>query len=75
MKNKLNIITKNKEIYEKLNMLNITPEVIVKNISDSQMNRIIGTINKTKNNIKVEKINDYYIIKRISDVFINAYFR
>lgn len=72
MKRKI-IITNNKEIYEKLNMLHFSPEVVVKNVKKMQLNRIIKNINKEVKILDTESIGEYIVIKRLNPINFAVY--
>ena len=72
---KKTIITNNREIYEKFNMLNFSPEVILKNVKFMQVQRIIKNINKKSKILEIEMIGDYILIKRIDHLNYNIYLK
>jgi hypothetical protein len=74
MKKKI-IITNNKEIYEKFNMLNFSDEIVLRTVKTIQIERIIGNINKTDKVLHMEKIGDYFLVKKIGNVNYNIYLR
>jgi len=74
MKKKI-IITNNREIYEKFNMLNFSNEIILKNVKPIQIERIVGNVNKTDKILYMEKIGDYFLVKKIGKVNYNIYLR
>jgi hypothetical protein len=69
------IITNNKEIYEKFNMLNFSTEVVLKDVKPIQIERIIGNINKSNDTLRLEKIGDYFLVKKIGHINFNIYLR
>lgn len=69
-----NIITRDREIYEKFNMLNISYEVVLKNATKNQVDKILGTINKDGKVLESEIVGNYILIKRIGDINFNIYF-
>lgn len=69
------IITSNREIYNKLNLLNFCDDVILKNVNQQQVSKIINNINKKNKNIDVEKIGEYFVLKKISPINYSVYFR
>ena len=73
MRRKKNIITNNGEIYKKLNMLNFSREVVLKNVKDVQIQKIINNINSDLKVLDMEKIGDYFVIKRINPINFNIY--
>jgi hypothetical protein len=68
------IITRDREIYEKFNMLNISSEIILKNATKGQVDKILGTINKEGTVLESEIIGSYILVKRIGDINFNIYF-
>jgi hypothetical protein len=69
------IITNNKDIYEKLNMLLYSDEVIIKKIKCLRLNKIINNINKNDTIIsKIDK-GDFYILKKMKPINFNVYFK
>lgn len=69
------IITCNKEIYDKFNMLNYTNEIILKDIRLCQIQRIIDNINKKSNILNLDIMDDYLIIKKINPVNFKIYYK
>lgn len=69
------VITSNREMYEKLNMLNFSSEVIIKNVKPIQVTKILGNINKKDNILHVEKIGNYFLIKKIGNINFNVYLK
>jgi len=72
-KKKRTIVTNNKEIYEKLSMLNITPDVILKDVKKMQITRIINNINKSGKVLDMEFLGDYIIVKKVNPINYNIY--
>lgn len=72
---KTNIITNNREIYEKFNMLNFSNEIILKNVKPIQIERIVGKVNRTDKVLHMEKIGDYFLVKKIGSVNYNVYLK
>ena len=70
---KRNIITNNKEIYEKFNMLNFSKEVLLKNVKPPQIKKILKTINKNDNVLDFEIIGEYILIKKKKAINFNIY--
>jgi hypothetical protein len=50
MAKSINIVTTNKELYEKLNMLNIHDEIILYDATARNIGKILNSINKYNNN-------------------------
>jgi hypothetical protein len=69
------IRTSNKELYNKLNSLIFDPEVVLNNIKPQYIKQIINNINKHKNMVVLERINDYeFKLKRKHPLDILVYF-
>jgi len=73
--NKRKIITTNKEIYDKFNMLSFSSEVVLKDVKKSQIDRILKSINKTSKILSFKNIGNYTIIKKNSPLNYNIYLR
>ena len=67
------IRTKNSELYKKLNMLTFSPEIVIKGVKDNQMTKIVNNINKHNKIVEVEKIGEYFIIKKRLPVNFTIY--
>ena len=68
-----NIITNNKEIYEKLNMLNFSNEIVLCNVKPIQIDKILENINKNENILQLEKVGNYFLIRKIGRINYNIY--
>jgi len=71
---KRNYSTTNREIYEKFNMLKISPEVVIRNGIDNA-ERIVRRINKNKKILDIEKIGSYVLIKKLNPIDFNVYMK
>jgi len=69
------IITNNREIYEKLNMLNFSPEVVLKGVKELQINRILNNINSSSKILDSEILGDYILIKKIGPINYQVYLK
>lgn len=69
------IITNNKEIYEKFNMLYFSPEVILKDVKHVQVKRIINNVNKSKKILDMELIGDYIVVRKVNPLNFNIYIK
>lgn len=67
------IMTNNREVYEKLNMLHFMPEVAIKNDGNMKLGKIINNINSKENIISREIVGDYIILKRKKPIKFNVY--
>lgn len=69
----IKIITSNKEIYMKFNNLNISDEVILRNVKSFQIERIMENANRNGQKVfEIEKYDTHIIVKKIANVRINA---
>jgi len=62
---KKNIQTTNREIYEKFNLLHFSPEILLSNVKEKQLTRVLNRINKDNNMLGMEKVDKYIIVKKI----------
>jgi hypothetical protein len=69
------IMTNNKEIYKKLNLLNFTTEVLINTGTEKQINRIINNINKERIVLIKEKIGEYLLLKKKGPVDYIVYLK
>lgn len=69
------IITNNREIYEKFNMLHFSPEVLLKGVKKIQVDRILKNINKQSSVLDSEIVGDYIVVKKKRPVNFNIYLR
>jgi len=69
------VITSNKEVYEKLNVLSFCNDVILKNVNQQQITKILNNINKNQKIIDMEKVGDYFLLKKKSPINYSVYFR
>ena len=74
MKKKI-ILTNNKEIYDKLIMLNFSNEVILKSLDTTYIDKILKNINKEGNKISMEKVGEYLILKKLNPINFSIYYR
>lgn len=56
-------------------MLNFSTEVLLQTAKPIQVERIIGNINKNDKVLQLEKIGDYFVVKKIGTVNFNVYLR
>jgi hypothetical protein len=69
------IQTNNKEIYNKLKMLHFTNEVLLNNVKDIQISRILKNINSDSNIISIQKIGDYFVLKKLNPLNFEIYLK
>jgi len=74
-KNRKVIITNNKEIYDKFNMLHFSKEVILKNVKKVQIDRIINNFNKDSSILQVEMVGDYFLVRRTKPIDFCVYLK
>lgn len=75
VKRKKTVITNNKEIYEKFNMLNFSTEVVLKGVKQIQVERIIRNINQAGKILDMELLGDYILVRRVNPINFNIYIR
>ena len=75
MVRKKTIITNNREIYEKFNMLNFSTEIVLKNVKPIQITRIIRNINKPFKILDMELLGDYILVRKINPINFNIYYK
>lgn len=69
----IKIVTSNKEIYMKFNNLNISDEVILRNVKPFQIERIMMNANRNGEKVfEIEKYDTHIIVKKLGNVKINA---
>ena len=68
------IKTTNKEIYNKLNMLSFSTDVVLKGVNKRHIKRILNNINKNKKVLELEKIGDYFLLKKRAPLDVLLYF-
>ena len=72
---KTNIITKDREIYDKLNMLHFSNEVIFPMSCNKCLGKIIKNINRRDNMVRMEKLDKYLVVTRLKPVNFNVKLR
>ena len=77
MKSKrINITTQNREIYEKFNLLNIVPEIVLSNATMKNLGKIIKNINKDYDIIETKILSDgLVLVKRKRPLKLNMYYK
>ena len=70
---KKKIVTHNKEIYDKFNTLFFVDEIVLKTVKPYQIDRIVNNINKTKKYVELEKIGNYYLLRKIRNFDFSIY--
>ena len=71
----MRIQTREKEIYSKFNMLNISPEVVIRNMTSDKIEKILKNINKNEKILEMEKAGNFFIVKRVNSGKICVYLR
>ena len=74
-KRRTKITTTSDEIYQKLNRLQITSNVMLEGVKPSQVRRIIKGINGNGNILSMEKIGKYVMVRKHGPLNINVYKR
>jgi len=73
---KRKIITKNKEIYKKLTMLNFSPEAVLMGVKLVQIDKILKGINKDHSIITSEILgNEMILLKKVGPINFDIYLR
>ena len=72
---KRNILTSNKEIYNKLSMLNFSSEVVLQNVKPIQVQKLLDNINKNDVILHSEQIGEYILVKKVGQLNYNIYLR
>ena len=67
------IRTQNKEIYQKLNMLNFVPEIVLTGVKKYQVTKILKTINDKDKLVDAEFIGDKVILSKKKAINLNMY--
>ena len=67
------IMTNNKELYKKLNMLHLVNEVVISNTPKLNLNKIMKNINRKGNFLSYEKLGKYIVIKKMTPFSFNVY--
>ncbi len=68
------IKTRNREIYDKLNMLSFSTDVVIKGVDKKDIKRILNNINKNKVVLELEELGNYLLIKKRGPLDICIYF-
>jgi hypothetical protein len=72
----IKICTSNREIYVKFNNLNISDEIILRNVKPFQIERIIENANKNGERVfEIEKYDTHIIVKKIANINITAHLK
>jgi len=69
------IITNNREIYHKFNMLNFSSEVVLKNVKHLQVAKILRNINNKGKVLDMELLGDYVLVRKINPLNFNMYLK
>jgi len=74
MKKKKVIRTSNKEVYEKFNLLNFSSSVVLENARKQDLTKLIKNINRNGIVLELNKVGDYFIIKKKAPLNFVIYF-
>ena len=69
------IITNNKEIYDKFNMLHFSSEILLENVKQVQIDRILKNINRESQFLTSEILGNYILIKKKKPFNFSVYLR
>ena len=76
MRKKKVLRTSNREIYEKFNLLNFSPSIILENSTKKDLGKLIKNINRDEKVLEIEPIKDKFIIrKKKSSLGFNIYLK
>jgi hypothetical protein len=75
MKRKRIVLTNNREIYEKFNMLHFSPEVILKGVRKMQVEKILRSLNKDTKALDIEMVGNYIVIRKLKPTNFDIYLR
>jgi hypothetical protein len=75
MAKKKTVITNNRQIYEKFNMLNFTPEIMLQGVKGDQVDKILRSINRSEEVLTTEKIGEYILVKRHREMNFKIYLK
>lgn len=68
------ILTKNAEIFSKMKMLDIVPEVVISGVNGSHLRRIVNNANKKNRVLELTQYGkDVFHIKRVGMLDFNIY--
>jgi len=72
---KKNIVTNNKEVYNKLNMLNFTSHILLENVKldDKRFQRLLSNINKPIKVVSASTAGEFVVVKKLKDLNLNVY--
>jgi len=68
------VMTSNKDLYNKLNLLFFSDNVVVKGVSTHQINKILNNVNKHSNVLDAENIGEYFVLKKVGPLNFSVYF-
>ena len=68
-------MTNNREIYEKFNLLNFSPEVLLRDVKKLQVEKIVRNINSDGDVLNLEKVGDYFLVKKVGTINFDVYLR
>jgi len=69
------VITSNREIYEKFNMLHFSSEIVLQGAKKIQVDRILKNINRKGKLLDSELIGKYIVVKKLRPVNFTIYFK
>jgi len=68
------IKTTNKEVYNKLNMLSFSSDVVLKGVKKRHIQKILNNINRKRTVLELEQIGKYFVLKKKAPLDILLYF-
>ena len=75
MKKRHKITTKDREIYDKFNLLHFSSEIVLDINKITQINRILRHLNKNNECVCSEKIGNYILLKKIKPINFDIYLK
>jgi hypothetical protein len=69
------IVTNNKEIYSKLKMLDLTPEVVLNSIEKKSITKILNNINRDDKVLDIRHFGDITIVKKLRSINFDIYLK
>ena len=69
------VCTNNREIYEKFNLLNVSSEIVLKNVSLAHVERMLKSINKGNKVLETERAGGYVVVKKVNPINFSIYHR
>ena len=75
MRKAFRLVTTNKDLYNKFNMLNFSTEVLIKSEKCLRLNKIVGNINKGGESVLCERVGDYFLVRKKNPIKFDVYLK